>query len=148
MAEINFQSNPNDASEGFPVIPAGEYVASITSSEVKKTKAGDGSYLNLQWTILEGQYKNQKLFEILNLWNPNQQAKQISERALSAICVALGIPGIKDSAELHNKAMLVKIGVRKDNNGNDQNVIQKHSAYSGQSAAAPVAPGGMPWEKK
>jgi len=148
MAQINFQANPADANEGFSLIPAGEYVACITSSDVKETKTGTGKYLSLEWTILEGNFKNQKVFENLNLWNQNQQAVEISKRAMNAICVAAGFPnGIQDSNELHNKPMKIKVAVKKDGNGNDSNNVQKHEAYTGSVQQSEQKIGLMPWQK-
>ena len=42
------------------------------------SQAGTGSYLNLTFEILDGNYKGRKVWSRLNLDNPNQQAVQIA----------------------------------------------------------------------
>lgn len=153
MAEINFQANPNDTQEGFPLIPAGDYVAIISNSELKDTKdvTNNDKYLNLEWTIVDGDQKNKKIFEILNLFNKNQQTVEISRKSMNAICLAVGKPdGVKDSSELHNKPILIKISVKKDDQYVDKNYIKSHSKYDGQSIGQNSNQGEeklKPWQK-
>lgn len=152
MAQINWQGNPNDAKEGFEIVPAGEYVAVVTNSEVKEVKKNTGKYLKLEWEIVDGPMKKRKIFENLNLWNQNQQAVEIARKAMNAICVAIGKPeGVNDSSEIHNKPIIIKVTVKPDQNGEDSNNITKHSPYTGevkQNEEIGVMKGGkMPWQK-
>ncbi len=75
----------------FDVVPAGEYEAVITDSEMKSTLAGTGRYLNLTLQILNGPCQNRKVFDKLNLDNPSDKAVQIARGTLSAICRAVGV---------------------------------------------------------
>jgi hypothetical protein len=60
----------------------------IVESAVKPTKAGTGKYLQLDWQILEGEYKNRSpLWDRLNIQNPNAVAQKIGQETLSAICL-------------------------------------------------------------
>ena len=59
----------------FEPIPAGKYLAMITESEMKPTKSGSGSYLQLTFQILEGEYKGRFLWARLNLNNPNAHGR-------------------------------------------------------------------------
>ena len=102
MADLNgFNANDVEPTGNFEAIPAGKYLAAITDSETKPTKTGAGSYLQLSFTVLEGEYKNRVLWARLNLANPNQTAVQIARGELSAICRAVGVMTPRDSAELH-----------------------------------------------
>ncbi len=79
MADLgNFNANDVEPTTDFEPIPAGKYLAVITDSEMKRTKAGTGHYLQLAFQIIEGPYKNRFLWARLNLDNPNATAVQIA----------------------------------------------------------------------
>ena len=135
FASLNFDANqvqPNS----FDVLPAGEYEAVIVASSYEPTQNGRGKFLKLELQILNGEYQNRKLFDRLNLINPNDQAVQIARGTLSAICRAVGVMTPNDSFELHNRPLRIKVGVRKSDEYGDQNVIK---AYKPRHAG-PVAP--------
>lgn len=137
MANLSgFNANEVDPNEGFDAVPAGEYPAIIIASELKATKAGTGNFLLLELQILRGKYQNRKLWDRLNLKNPNATAVQIGKGTLSAICRAVGVMEPKDSAELHNKPLLVKVAV-KQFDGEDRNEVKgyKPMSESGTSEA-------------
>lgn len=114
MANLNgFDARTVDPTTDFEPIPAGRYLAAITDSEVKGTKSGSGSYLQFTFTLLEGEYKNRVLWARLNLDNPNATAVKIARAELSAICHAVGVMAPKDSCELHNLPLIVRIGVKR-----------------------------------
>ena len=82
MATLNFNANEVEPSTGFDAIPAGKYQAVITDSEEKRNKAGTGTYLQLEFEVIEGDYKNRKLWTRLNLNNPNAEAVRIARATL------------------------------------------------------------------
>ena len=148
MATLNFDANTVEPNAGFALIPKGEYTAIISSSEVKKTAAGDGEYLSLKFQICSGEFQNRTLFANLNLVNKNEQAVAIARGDLSAICRSVGVLTPKDSSELHNKPLTISIGIKADNRtpGEMQNVIKGYKARSAGPAAA-ATPGDVktPW---
>ena len=95
------------------IVPANEYDVVIINSELRPTAKGDGKYLKLEMQILNGPMQNRHLFDQLNLVNPNEETVQIARGTLSAICRAVGVMTPKDSAELHNKPLRVKVVVKK-----------------------------------
>jgi hypothetical protein len=96
----------------------------------KKTK---GRHLSLTWTVIEGDYKDRKVFSNLNLDNENAQTVEIAQRELSAICRATGVLHPKDSSELHDKPVVISVGIRKGSNGyEDSNIIRKFSRVDGK----------------
>ena len=134
--------------ESYSILPAGTYTAAIVSSENKTTKNGNGSYLELQLEIIDGQYAGRKVWDRLNLHNPNQTAVEIAMRTLASICKAIGIKTPRDSSELHNKPLSVKVAVR-EYNGNESNEIKKYMPAERQQSK-PSAPTTTvekaPWE--
>jgi len=119
--------------ESYSILPAGTYTAAIVSSENKTTKNGNGSYLELQLEIIDGQYAGRKVWDRLNLRNPNQTAVEIAMRTLASICKAIGIKTPRDSSELHNKPMKIKVSVR-EYNGNESNEVKKYMPAERQQA--------------
>ncbi len=114
MANLNgFDARTVDPAADFEPIPAGKYLAAITDSEMKETKNGSGRYLQLTFTILEGECKNRVLWARLNLDNPNATAVKIARAELSAICHAVGVMAPKDSVELHNLPLVATVKLKK-----------------------------------
>jgi len=132
---------------GFDVLPAGEYDVCIVSSVVEPTKAGNGKFLKLELQVLNGPFQNRKIFDRLNLWNPNQQAVTIAQGTLSAICRAVGVLTPQDSSELHNKPLRCRVTVRKSEEYGDGNEVKRYMPRNAGPAqqAQPQANGGSPW---
>lgn len=121
----------------FSAVPEGQYIVIITNSEMKPTKTGTGSYLNITFDILDGPYKGRKLWSRLNLNNPNSTAVDIARRELGAICRAVGVTKPTDSAELHNKPLLVTVAVEINDRKQETNTIKKYEAAT--PGATPIA---------
>lgn len=139
----NFDANTVDPNARPDPVPAGRYKVMITKSTMRETKQKTGSFLELELSILEGQYQGQFLWARLNLFNPNPKAVEIAERELSAICHATGVMNVQDSEQLHGIAFLVDVVV---DPGDDQygpsNEIKKFLSLSegaGQPAPQPAA---------
>lgn len=144
-AEVEPQSS-------FDPIPAGEYTAMITDSEMKPTKNNNGEYLQLVFDICDGDYEGRKIFARLNLNNPNTTAVEIAQRELSAICHAVDVLTPEDSSDLHDKPMLIKVKIRQSPGYDPQNEISAYKPLSGGGESKPAAAkaGGAkkkPWEK-
>lgn len=156
MADLSgFNAENVEPQQGsFEPIPAGWYTCMITDSEFKSTKNGNGEYLQLRLDVIDGEYEKRVLFDRLNLNNPNQTAVEIAQRQLSAICRAVGVMTPQDSADLHDKPLRVKVGVRPAGNGYEaSNEVKAYEAVEGGGQAAPAqAAGGggaakKPWQK-
>ena len=52
---------------GIELLPEGKYIALISKVELKDTKAGNGQYLNVQFTIVDGQLKGKIFFDKINI---------------------------------------------------------------------------------
>lgn len=159
MANLNgFDASTVPEQESFSAIPEGQYVVLATASEFKPTKNGNGEYLQFVFEVIDGQYKGRKLWARLNLKNANQTAVDIAQRELAAICKAVGIIKPTDSAELHNKPLMVTVAVEIDDRKRESNTIKKYEPVGQQSVsyaptpaqapvAAPAAASAPPWAK-
>ena len=152
MANLNgFDASQVEPTASFDPIPAGKYLAAITESEMKATKTGAGSYLQMTFTVLDGEYKNRVLWARLNLNNPNATAVKIARSELSAICHAVGVMQPRDSVELHNIPLLITVKVKKrEDTGELTNEIKGYepkAAAAGQPQQAPVTSNTPPWKR-
>ena len=151
MANINgFDANDVNPDVGFDPVPAGKYTAAITASEMKQTKTKDGSYLELELTILEGDYKDRKVWARLNLDNKSEKAVQIARGQLSAVCRAVGVMTPQDSVELHNIPLVITVGCKKNPQTEEiTNEVKKFEAVEQRGLAttnnAPAPGDKAPW---
>lgn len=144
MAQLNFDSTAVEPTAGFDPIPAGQYSAQITNSEMKPTKNGQGKYLELTFTVMGGGYENRLLWLRLTLHHANQQTVEIAQGNLSAICRAIGLAQIQDSQQLHGRPMEIRV-IQKDSPGYGmQNDIKGFKAIQGQAMPGQPAPQAMP----
>lgn len=143
----------------FGALPTGNYRSIITGSRWKTTKAGDGRYLEFEFSVEEpAEHANRKFWSRLNLENPNPTAVAIAEKQLSAICHAVGVLEVDDAEALHNRPLMVRVKLRPETDFYpESNDVQAYSPVSGSStskAKAPLfsaknarTPGTMPWDK-
>ena len=135
----------------FEPIPAGKYLAAITASEMKPTKNGSGSYLQLTFTVLDGEYRNRVLWARLNLQNSNATAVKIARGELSAICRAVNVMQPRDSVELHNIPLVITVKLKKrkdtDELSNEIKGYAPKSAVDGQPQQVPSDDTAPPWKR-
>jgi hypothetical protein len=150
MANLNnFNANEVDSTNDFDPIPAGKYLAMITGSQMKETKNKTGSYLELTFQVLEGEYKGRLLWARLSLTHSNEVTAKIARGHLSAICKAVGVLTPKDSVELHNLPLVINVKVKKRTD-NDELTNDIRGFSKQQTAAAPAAvskPSVAPWKR-
>jgi len=75
----------------FAAFPAGEYRMMIVSSDLKKTKAGTGVYLKVQFTHAGGEFSGRHLWQNFNIQNPNPKAVEIALEHLASLSDACGL---------------------------------------------------------
>ena len=147
MASLNFDATTVQPDTGFELLPAGWYNAMIDESAINPTNDGVGAYLQLRFSVIDGQYQGRKVFARLNIRNANQTAQEIAYKQLSAIAHSVGVLQVQDSSQLHGIPLKIRVRIRKDQSGQyeDQNEINGYKnineAVQGQAAAfAPAAP--------
>ena len=151
MAHLNgFNANDVEPTTSPDPLPAGKYVAAITASEMKPTKAGDASYLQLEFTVVEGECQNRKVWDRLCINHPNNLTQRIAQGNLSAICRAVGVMQPKDSVELHNIPLVITVKCKKrDDTGEITNEIRGYEAKAAasQPQQAPAGDSTPPWKR-
>ena len=150
MAQLNqhFDANTVEPAAPFELLPPGRYVAQIVQSEMRPTKAGNGQLLWLELDVLEGPHQGRKIWDQLNLVNPNQQTVEIAQRTLSAICHAVGQMQVTDSEQLHFRPMQVTLAVEPDSRDKHkpieeqrkQNKVKGYAGGAGVPSPRPAAP--------
>lgn len=141
-----FKATDYEPTQGFEVLPAGDYDAVIVESQLKPTKNADGQYLELKWQILTGPHKNRFLWSRLNIENKSEKAQAIGRGQLSAICRAVNVLSVNDSSELHMKPLKIVVKIGDDGKGNPTNEIKGYKprhANGGAPTAPPTAPAGQ-----
>lgn len=160
MALINFNAEQVEPTASYDVLPKGKYLCMAIASELKPTKNGTGEYLQITFEVIDGQFKGRKIFERLNIRNQNKVAEDIAQRALSALCHAIGVIHLQDSDQLHNLPVVLDISVEDGRDGYEaQNRVKGYSSAGGASqpaarpaaaapaAAAPAAASKPVWKK-
>lgn len=143
MADLHgFDANRVDPATNFDPLPAGKYLAAITESEMKPTKAGTGNFLQLTFQVLDGPQRGRLLWARLNLDNPNATAVQIARAELSAICRAVGVMAPKDSVELHNLPLVITVRCKK--RADTGEITNEISGYARKDAPPPPPPVSAP----
>jgi hypothetical protein len=151
MADLRgFDANKVEPATPFDPIPAGKYLAMVTASEFKANKAGTGRFLELTFTVVEGEYRNRQLWARLNLENPNELAMKIAQAELSALCRAVGVLTPNDSVELHNLPLVIKVRCKKrkdtDEITNEISGFEKREAATGRPQQATTTT--PPWRRQ
>lgn len=154
MAELG-TFNPDAVSDDREIIPAGNYVAQIIESSLADTKAGTGKMLKLTWEILDGPLAKRRVWENLNIINPNPDAQAIAERSLKRICGAVGHTGVlTDSEQVHFKPCEITVAIKPaEGQYGEQNVVKGYKAVGAAggsttaSAGSPAAKPSTPWGK-
>jgi len=156
--DTSFDATSVEPTTPYDLLPAGKYRAQIVETEMRVTRNGMGQFLWLMLEILEGDHKGRKIFDQLNLVNPNPTTVEIAQRTLSAICHATGKMHVSDSEELHLIPMTIQVKIKPPKNGyGESNAIayvpmdrasSSRSVKSTPPAATPVKTAAAPWNKR
>lgn len=152
MPQFSFDpaSAPASATKSFEPLPRGSYNAIIIDSDIKSTKAGTGEYIELEMQIVDGEYTGRRIWERLNVNNPNKQAEDIAKAALGALCMAVGVDDLTDTEQLHDIPFVIGVEIdRKDPTRNRVMSYGQAAAPAPKPAPAkPAAPAGArPWAR-
>ena len=117
MVQFQFDATQVRPLAEYTVLPEGQHLVEITQSQTKPTKAGDGSYLELEYTVIDGDQKGAHHWDRLCLEHPNPKAVSRAFAALSAICHATGVMNFQNTVELHHIPFQITIRHRPDDTG-------------------------------
>lgn len=138
MANLGFTFNPDTVEDRSSALAAGVYTAQIIEAEVKPTKAGTGTILKLTWQVADGPSERRRFWQSINIQNASAEAQRIGQSELKEITSALGLGPISTTDPLLFKPLIVSLGVKPDQNGVDQNVVKKVSAFGATAATRPA----------
>jgi hypothetical protein len=151
MAQLHDTFDATGVAPAAPIelLPPGRYPAQIVNSEMRATRTGTGQYLWLELDVIEGPHQGRKIWDQLNLVNPNQQTVEIAQRTLSAICHAVGQMQVSDSEQLHFRPLQVTLAVEPDSRDKhlpppEQRKQNRVKGYAPLSGAAPARPAAAP----
>jgi hypothetical protein len=155
MAKFQFTTAGIDlsaaASRDYSPLPKGSYEAMVIDSAIKATKSGDGQYIELTIQIISGDHSGRRLWERLNISNPNKQTEEIASKALGQLCVAVGVDDMEDTEQLHDMPFIVELDI--DRKDPTRNKIWAYKGIEGlpkvaaakPAAAAAPAKSARPW---
>jgi hypothetical protein len=129
MARIDGGFNPDDEIDVSNPVPSGEYTMVILDSEIKTSQSG-GKYMSLTHQIVDGPYKDRRIWNNLNLWHEKDQARNMARSSLKQLCYACGIRRVvSDTEELHNIPFRALVDVQPAKDGfQSSNRIMKYLA--------------------
>ena len=134
MAQFNFDASQVAPQQATGPLPAGTYLAHITESDIRDLSSGNGKGLKLTFEIIDGQFKGRKVWENLNIQHTNEDTQRISQSQLSALCHAVNVIKLLDTAALHFKPVRINVTVREA-----QGQYKASNNIKGYEAAGAVA---------
>lgn len=143
----------------YDLLPAGWYNVKITKAELKDTKSGTGSYINVRYDITGPTHQGRVVFGMINITNQNPKAEEIGRQQLGELMRAIGLARVEDTDQLIGGELQIKVGVKEAKDGYDaSNDVKGFKAIGGgipvankpaasAQAAAPAA-SKAPWATK
>jgi len=151
-----------DVESSFALIADGWYTGNISKAEIKQTKDGTGSYLNLAYIIDGPTMAGRIVFGMVTITNQKPEAESAGEAQLTKIRAALGIKKLTDTDQLIGKRMAFKVSTKEAKGEYDaSNTVKDWKAVEGSQvpssfstlSKAPVMtptskPSAAPWAAK
>lgn len=135
MAQFNFDASTVAPQASTGPVPAGTYLTQIIESDVAPLKSGKGTGLKLTFEIIDGQQKGRRIWENLNIQHENEETQRIAQSQLSALCHAVNVIKLQDTAALHHKPVHIRVVVREA-----QGQYQASNNIKGYEAAGASVP--------
>lgn len=153
--EINVNDIPTESV--FTPLPAGWYQASVKAVELKPSKAGDSTYMNIQYSILGPTHQGRVAFGMCGVSNQDPDKEATSRYFMGQLMRAAGIQRLTDTDQLIGANLEIKLTIKAATaEYSASNNVKEYRAISG--SALPKAPTGdsvtpaggsvPPWQKK
>lgn len=126
-------------------LPPGWYPCNILEAEVRKTKAGDGDYLNLKLEVAAGHKDAGRwIWDSIMLTHPKPRAVEIGHARLALLARAAKLARVNDSQAFVGKQVEARVVIdTKEYEGRKKNSVKEYrpvgAAPTTAPAAAPVA---------
>ena len=136
----------------FTLIPVGWQPMMVESTEwVEPFQAapGEPKELKMTLTILDGEFKNRKLWKKLKLRSQDPTELKKANGQLASLLDAIGMASINNIAEITQKPFVAKVGVFQPDGKDPVNFVNGFKAFGSEPttiATAPAAPAKKPWE--
>ncbi|MEM9191076.1 MAG: DUF669 domain-containing protein, partial [Myxococcota bacterium] len=115
ISNILFETIRVAPSDPLRIYLSGAFPPTVNSPRrpfVFRSEDGGANWEEFTFELLEGEHRGRYQWARLNTNNPNRTAVEIAERELSAICRAVGVHTPRDSNELHNKPLEIRVKVK------------------------------------
>jgi hypothetical protein len=106
---FNVEELPVSVQTTFEPLPEGWYTATISGAEIKTTKAGNGQYINVKYSIIGPTHQGRMVFGMINIKNPNPKAEEIGRQQLGDIMRAIGLTKVSDTDQLIGGNLSIKL---------------------------------------
>lgn len=151
-----FEADTLPQSNGYEPLPAGWYEANITGAELKDTKAGNGQYIAVKYTITGPSFQGRVVYGNINIKNPNPKAQEIGRSQLGDLMRSIGLAKVTDTDQLIGGSTCIKLAISKREGYDDSNEVKGFKSLSGSmptvdkaEKAAPASDkAAPPWAKK
>lgn len=152
MASLSQSYDVSDLPKGtsnFEPLPAGWYSATISGAEIKQTKAGNGEYVAVKYSITGPTHQGRVVFANLNIKNPNPKAEEIGRQQLGEVMRAIGLARVDDTDQLIGGSLVIKLEVKSSEQYGESNEVKGLKAVAGGSMPTPATgKAAPPWAKK
>lgn len=157
MAIIVFENAAFEApTNSFDPLPPGEYEAMVINAEERETRAGNGTFIALTMEILEGKFSGRKIWENLNVVNPNKTTVEMAHRNLKQLSIACGYPAELTEIDWENCVNIpFTMTLDIDRKDSTRNRVMGYKRVGSGLAPFKNAPGAhapltaaKPWERK
>ena len=128
--------------QSYEPLPEGWYQASIKGADLKTTKAGNGQYIAVQYTITGPTHQGRVVFGNINIENPNPKAEEIGLRDFNALITSCGLKMVSDTDTFVGHNLEIKLTISAQPGYAPRNEVRGYRAIDG--SAMPTAPGNSP----
>ena len=107
--------------------PCGKFPATISNTQIKPTKSGDGGLFEVQFNTQAG-----SIFNRYNLWNKEPKAVEIAQKELAALCYAVGIFKLdfrNDAVVLRGAKLIIEVDEQKNKDGTPNGYVEVKKVY-------------------
>jgi hypothetical protein len=116
--DVPFDTENEEASQPFALLPRDLYKAEIVSAMAGPTKNGLGYSVNLKWSITEGEFENRIVFQTVLIQHQSAEAQKFGRQKFKDVLNALGITAkVSDLNVMLNKPCQIGVIVRQDKAG-------------------------------
>jgi len=113
MSQLSFNPSSVDVpAMSHEPVPPGRYTVVCEKTDVKPNKKNNGTILSLMFVIQDGEHKNRKIYENLNIQHENPKAEMIGQQMLAGLCRIAEIEHLSNTAQLHGIPIEIMISVQ------------------------------------